>query len=76
MRGHESAGGNLSKWRVGGLQIVVSGLENGEGRLKDRMESEGQVLREDGKCVCVWGGGVKLSKVTKKQEKNVIWLQI
>ena len=64
MRGPESAGGNnLSKWKV------VSGLESGGGRLKDMTESEGQALREDGK----WG--VKLSQMTNKQEKNVIWLQ-
>jgi hypothetical protein len=48
---NESAGGNLSKWRVGGLQIIVSRLESGGGRPKDRTESEGQALREDGK----WG---------------------
>ena len=52
LRGPESAGGcNLSKWKVGGLQIIVSGLESGGGRPKDRTESEGQALREDGK----WG---------------------
>ena len=38
-------------------------------RPKDRTESEGQALREDGKS------GVKLSKVTKNKETNVIWLQ-
>ena len=48
---NESAGGNLTKWKVGGLQIIVSGLETGGGRPKDRTESEGQALREDGK----WG---------------------
>ena len=37
--------------KLGGLQIIVSGLESGGGRPKDRTESEGQVLREDGK----WG---------------------
>jgi hypothetical protein len=41
--------GNLSEWTVGGLQIIVSGLERGGGRLKDSTESEGQALREDGK---------------------------
>ena len=29
LRGPESAGGNFSKWKVGGLQIIVSGLESG-----------------------------------------------
>ena len=40
---------NLSKWKVGRLQIIVSGLESGGGRPKDMTESEGQALREDGK---------------------------
>ena len=41
LRGPGSAGGcNLSKWKVGGLQIIVSGLESGWGRPKDRTESE------------------------------------
>ena len=44
-------GGYLSKWKVGGLQVIVSGLESGGGRPKVRTESEGQALREDGK----WG---------------------
>ena len=51
MRGHESEGGNLSKWKVGGLHIIVSGLANGGSRPKDRTDSERQALREDGK----WG---------------------
>ena len=38
---------NLSKWKVGGLQIIVSGLESDGGRLKDRTENAGQPLRED-----------------------------
>jgi len=33
----------------GGVAIIVSGLENVGGRLKDRTESEGQALREDEK---------------------------
>ena len=44
-------GGNLSKWKVGGLQIIVSGLESGGGRPKDRTKSVRQALRKDGK----WG---------------------
>ena len=46
MRG--GGGGNLSEWKVGGLQIIVSGLESGGGGLKDGTKSEGQALREDG----------------------------
>jgi hypothetical protein len=44
-------GCNLSEWKVGGLQVIVSGQESGGGRPKVRTESEGQALREDGK----WG---------------------
>ena len=44
-------GGDRRKWKIGGLQIIVSGLEGGGGRLKHKTESEGQALREDGK----WG---------------------
>jgi hypothetical protein len=64
LRGPGSAGGcNLSKWKVGGLQIIVSGLESGGGRPKDRTESEGQALREDGK----WGSIFqKWQKIKKK----------
>jgi hypothetical protein len=53
LRGPDSAGerGSISEWKDGGLQIIVSGLESGGGRLKDRTESEGQALREDGQ----WG---------------------
>jgi hypothetical protein len=32
-------GGNLSKWKVGGLQVIVSGLESGGGRPKVRTKS-------------------------------------
>ena len=44
MKGPESVGGggNLSKWKVEGLQIIVGGLESGGGRPKDRTESERQ----------------------------------
>ena len=45
MKGPESAGGgggNLSKWKVEGLQIIVGGLESGGGRPKDGTESERQ----------------------------------
>ena len=42
-------GGNLSKWKVGGLQVIESGLESGGGRPNVRTESEEQALREDGK---------------------------
>jgi hypothetical protein len=61
---NESAGGcNLSKWKVGGVQIIVNGLESGGGRPNDRTESEGQALREDGK----WGQAFKSDKKIKKQ---------
>ena len=62
-------GGSLIQWKVEGLQIIVSVLESGGGRLKDRTEGEGQALREDGKC------GSRFKKVTTNKEKNVIWLQ-
>ena len=62
-------GGNLCKWKSWGLQIIVTGLESGGARLKDRMESEGEALREDGE----WGSS--FPKVTIKKERNVIWLQ-
>ena len=38
-----------------GLQIIVSGQESGGDRPKDRTESEGQALREDGQ----WGQAFK-----------------
>ena len=47
----EGGGGNLSKWKVGGLLFVVSGLVSGGDRPNNWTVSEGQVFREDGK----WG---------------------
>jgi hypothetical protein len=62
-RPESAGGGNLSKWKVEGLQIIVGGLESGGGRPKDRTESERQTWREDGK----WGSIFqKWQKIKKK----------
>ena len=57
-------GGNICKRKRRGLEIIVSGLESGGGRLKDRTECAGQALREDVK----WGSS--FSKVTTKKERK------
>jgi hypothetical protein len=42
---------NLRESKAWWLQVIVSGLESGGGKPKDRTERKGQALREDGK----WG---------------------
>ena len=67
MRGHERAGVATSvSVKLGRLQIIVSGLESGGGMPKDRTESEGQALREDGK----WGSSFQKCFPKKGKEQN------
>jgi hypothetical protein len=74
LRGPENAGGcNLSKWKVWGLQIIVSGLESDEGRPKDRTESEGQALREDGKWGSIFQKGQKIKNKMSFSFKHALF---
>jgi hypothetical protein len=55
-------GCNLNEWKVGGLQVIVSGIESGGGRPKVRTEREGQALREDGKWGSIFQKWQKIKK--------------